>query len=329
MTNHLLTDATLIETVPLNDESVERTVHSIIQEAQNVDHKTKVSIKSYSLCLELLTSCPEQIQWLLDTIRMMDLTSLTGDETPQAIENLCQKALEPLDERLLRDLKSSGYVKTSKLNTAAVCVYKLWVETCSKFLKGHSSDVKIAAVAGFPTGKDALSSKLAEVQFIIEKGGHEVDVVIDRTQVLNQSWKQLYDDISTIRMACGLKTHLKVILAVGELQTLENIYRASMSCMLAGADFIKTSTGKEAINATLTSGVVMTTAIKEFRLRRGISVGFKPAGGIKTSKDAMEWLTLIQMILGDDWMSPNLFRFGASSLLQSVERELITILKTS
>jgi deoxyribose-phosphate aldolase len=194
------------------------------------------------------------------------------------------------------------------------------VETAARELDG--SGIPVAAVStGFPHGLSPLSIRLAEIEASVASGAEEIDIVLTRQHVLLGDWKAIYEEVSAYREACG-KAHLKTILAVGELGTLKNVYKASLVCMMAGADFIKTSTGKERVNANLPVGLVMARAIRGYGQKTGYQVGFKPAGGIGKAKQALVWLFLMKEELGNAWLEPSLFRFGASSLLGDIERQL-------
>jgi deoxyribose-phosphate aldolase len=186
----------------------------------------------------------------------------------------------------------------------------------------EGSGIPVAAVStGFPAGLSPFPLRLAEIGESVQAGAQEIDIVISRRHVLTQNWQALYDEMKAFREACG-EAHVKAILATGELGTLRNVARASMICMMAGADFIKTSTGKESVNATLPISLTMIRQIRDYQDRTGYKVGYKPAGGISKAKDALTYLTLIKEELGDRWLSPDLFRFGASSLLGDIERQL-------
>lgn len=257
-----------------------------------------------------------QAAWLLRAITCMDLTTLAGDDTPQRVRRLCAKARQPVRDDILRRLGAEDL----GITTGAVCVYHQMVETAVDALAG--SGVPVAAVStGFPHGLSPLSQKLAEIRASVEAGAAEIDIVITRQHVLTGDWDALFREVQAYREACG-EAHMKSILATGELGTLRNVYRASLVAMMAGSDFIKTSTGKESVNATLPVGLTMVRAIREYRELTGVKVGFKPAGGIRTAKDSLLWLFLMKEELGDDWLSPHLFRFGASSLLGDIERQL-------
>lgn len=257
-----------------------------------------------------------QAAWLLRAITCIDLTTLAGDDTPGNVLRLCAKARRPVRPDILEALGAADL----PIRTAAVCVYHAYVETAVRALEG--SGIPVAAVStGFPAGLSPFPQRIEEIRASVAAGAEEIDVVITRRHVLLGDWEALYDEVRAFREACG-EAHLKVILATGELGTLRNVARASLVAMMAGADFIKTSTGKESVNATLPVGLVMTRAIREYHERTGYRVGFKPAGGIRTAKQALEWLILMKEELGDEWLRPSLFRFGASSLLGDIERQL-------
>ena len=257
-----------------------------------------------------------QAAWLLRAVTLMDLTTLAGDDTPGRVRRLCAKAGQPVQPELLEQLGASSL----RIRTAAVCVYHAMVPTAVEALAG--SGIPVAAVStGFPAGLSPFPQRLAEIGASVEAGAEEIDIVITRAHVLTGDWQALYDEVRAFRAACG-DAHLKTILATGELGTLRNVARASLVCMMAGADFIKTSTGKEGVNAILPVGLVMVRAIREYLERTGHLVGFKPAGGIRTAKDSLTWLSLMKEELGPRWLRPELFRFGASSLLTDIERQL-------
>ena len=258
-----------------------------------------------------------QAAWLLRAITCIDLTTLSGDGTPGRIARLCAKARQPVRPDMLEALG----VGAEKITVGAVCVYPSRVKDAAQALKG--SGIPIASVAtGFPAGQTPLAQRLAEIEQAIEAGASEIDVVIHRTHVLTGDWQALYDEIRLFRQTCGDAAHMKTILATGDLGTLKQVYQASLVAMMAGSDFIKTSTGKESINATLEFSLVMVRAIRDYRQRTGSMVGFKPAGGIGKAKQALAWQALMKDELGDEWLMPDLFRFGASSLLTDVERQL-------
>jgi deoxyribose-phosphate aldolase len=257
-----------------------------------------------------------QVAWLLKAITCMDLTTLSGDDTDERVRRLCAKAIQPVSHNVRETLR----IQEFPVQVAAVCVYHLFVETARRALEG--TNIRIAAVStGFPTGLNAFEERLAEIRRSVAAGAHEIDVVITRAHVFGGQWQRLYDEIAAFKQACG-SAHCKVILGTGDLGTLRNVARASWVAMMAGADFIKTSTGKESVNATLPVGLVMTRAIREYSERTGRAVGFKPAGGIRTARQSLEWLTLMKEELGQDWLQPELFRFGASSMLGDIERQL-------
>ena len=257
-----------------------------------------------------------QAAWLLRAITLMDLTTLSGDDTASNVRRLCAKARNPLREDLVRALGAESLGVT----VGAICVYHQWVETAAAALEG--SGIPVAAVStGFPAGLSPFEQRLAEIPASVAAGAKEIDIVITRGHVLTGDWHALYDEVKAFRAACG-DAHLKAILATGELATLTNVARASWVAMQAGADFIKTSTGKEGVNATLPVSVTMVRQIREYEARTGFKVGYKPAGGIRTAKQALEYLLLMKEELGDRWLQPDLFRFGASSLLTDIERQL-------
>jgi deoxyribose-phosphate aldolase len=231
------------------------------------------------------------------------------------VRRLCAKAMRPLRDDIVEGLKLRDMPKVG-----AVCVYPTMVPFAVKALRG--SGIPVASVAtGFPAGLTPLPMRLAEIKYAVEEGAQEIDIVIHRAQVLQQDWTALYDEVKAMREACG-DAHMKAILATGDLKTLRNDYKASMVCMQAGADFIKTSTGKEDVNATLPVSLTMVRALRDYGELTGHAVGFKPAGGLKSAKDAMNWLILMKEELGRRWLEPDLFRFGASSMLADIERQL-------
>ena len=257
-----------------------------------------------------------QAAWLLRAVTLMDLTTLSGDDTAGRVRRLCAKARRPVRADLLEAMGASQL----PIRVGAVCVYHRWVATAVEALEG--SGIPVAAVStGFPAGLSPLEQRLDEIRASVAAGAEEIDIVITRAHVLTEDWRSLYDEVRAMREACG-DAHIKTILATGELGTLRNVARASLVCMMAGADFIKTSTGKESVNATLPVGLVMARAIRDFRERTGHLVGLKPPGGIRAAKEALDWLVLIKEELGDRWLRPDLFRFGASSLLTDIERQL-------
>jgi deoxyribose-phosphate aldolase len=242
-----------------------------------------------------------QAAWLLRAIACMDLTTLSGDDSAERVKRLCAKARRPLEDHL-------------------VCVYHAFVETAVKALEG--SGIPVAAVStGFPAGLSPLETRVEEIRRGVAAGASEIDIVITRAHVFNGEWNALYDEVAAFKEACG-PAHMKAILGTGDLLTLRNVARASWVAMMAGSDFIKTSTGKEAVNATLPVSLVMVRAIRDYAERTGMSVGYKPAGGIKTAKQSLDWLSLMKDELGRPWLEPTLFRFGASSMLADIERQL-------
>ena len=257
-----------------------------------------------------------QAAWHLRAITCIDLTTLAGDDTPGRVRRLCAKARQPVRHDVLEALG----VAHLDIRVAAVCVYHSMVATARDALAG--SPIPVCAVsAGFPAGQNPFPQRLAEIRESVAAGAGEIDIVISRAHVLTGDWRALYDEVRAFREACG-NAHLKAILATGELGTLRNVARASRVAMMAGADFIKTSTGKEKVNATLPVSLVMVRAIRDYRERTGFRVGFKPAGGIGTARLAADWLALMKEELGDAWTRPELFRIGASSLLGDLERQL-------
>ncbi|UWR15085.1 deoxyribose-phosphate aldolase [Sulfitobacter sp. M368] len=255
-----------------------------------------------------------QAAWLLRAITCIDLTTLSGDDTERRVERLCAKARQPVAPDLLNALGMKP------ITTGAVCVYHEMIPAAKRALEG--TNIPIAAVStGFPAGLSPLELRIREIEMSVEAGAAEIDIVISRRHVLTGDWQALYDEMKAFRAACG-DAHVKAILATGELGSLRNVARASLVCMMAGADFIKTSTGKESVNATLPVSLVMIRAIRDYFERTGIRVGYKPAGGISKAKDAITYLALMKEELGDRWLEPDLFRFGASSLLNDIERQL-------
>jgi len=257
-----------------------------------------------------------QAAWLLKAISLIDLTTLAGDDTEERVRRLCRKARKPIRPDLTKALE----IGELGLTTGAVCVYHEMVPAAVRALEG--TGIPVAAVStGFPAGLSPLHLRLAEIRESVSAGAQEIDIVISRRHVFNQDWQALYDEMCAFREACG-DAHVKAILATGELSTLRNVARASLICMMAGADFIKTSTGKEKINATLPVSLTMVRQIRAFEERTGYKVGYKPAGGISKAKDGLAYLALMKEELGDRWLQPDLFRFGASSLLGDIERQL-------
>ncbi len=255
-----------------------------------------------------------QAAWMLKAITMIDLTTLSGDDTEGRVRRLCAKARQPVRADILDALGMPN------ITTGAICVYHDMVKTAVDALAG--SGVPVAAVStGFPAGLSPFHLRVAEIGESVKAGASEIDIVISRRHALTGNWQALYDEMKEFRAACG-DAHVKAILATGELGSLRNVARASLVCMMAGADFIKTSTGKESVNATLPVSLVMIRAIRDYHMKTGFRVGYKPAGGISKAKDSVTYLSLIKDELGDRWLSPDMFRFGASSLLGDLERQL-------
>lgn len=257
-----------------------------------------------------------QAAWLLKAISCIDLTTLAGDDTPGRVRRLCAKAANPVRS----EIKAALGVGALPLTTGAVCVYHEMVETAVQALE--STGVPVAAVStGFPAGLAPMKTRLAEIEASVAAGAEEIDIVISRRHVLTRNWPALYEEVRAFREACG-PAHIKAILATGELGSLKQVGQASMVTMMAGADFIKTSTGMEGVNATLPVSLTMVRAIRAYHEMTGQKIGYKPAGGIGTAKDALAYLVLIKEELGRAWMDPSLFRFGASRLLGDIERQL-------
>jgi deoxyribose-phosphate aldolase len=255
-----------------------------------------------------------QAAWLVRAITCIDLTTLSGDDTPGNVSRLCAKARQPVRSDLL------AAMEIESVKVGAVCVYHNLIKTAVSALEG--SDIPIAAVStGFPAGQITMAQKVREIKASVAAGAKEIDIVISRANVLKGNWRALYNEVEAFREACG-EAHMKTILATGQLATLTNVAKASQVCMMAGADFIKTSTGMEGVNATLPVSLVMVRAIRDYYEQTGHRVGFKPAGGIRKAKEAITWLILIKEELGDEWLNNTLFRFGASGLLGDIERQL-------
>jgi deoxyribose-phosphate aldolase len=289
-------DASWVEEVRVNTSAVERRAATI---------GTRRSVKK-----------DWQAAWLLRAISCMDLTTLSGDDSAERVKRLCAKARRPLEDHLVKALG----IEELNLHVGAVCVYHAFVETAVKALEG--TGIPVAAVStGFPAGLSPLETRVQEIRRSVEAGAAEIDIVITRAHVFNGEWNALYDEVAAFKEACG-PAHMKAILGTGDLLTLRNVGRASVVAMMAGSDFIKTSTGKETVNATLPVSLVMIRAIREYAERTGMAVGFKPAGGIKTAKQALDWLSIMKDELGRPWLEPSLFRFGASSMLADIERQL-------
>ena len=257
-----------------------------------------------------------QAAWLLKALSCIDLTTLSGDDTPGRVKRLCAKARKPLRDDIVEGLG----IEKLRLTTGAICVYHEMVPTAVRELEG--TNIPVAAVAaGFPHGLSPLKQRLAEIRASVDAGAKEIDIVITRGHVLTGNWHALYDEVKAFREACG-EAHLKSILATGELATMRNVAKASMVAMMAGSDFIKTSTGKESVNANLNVSMVMLRMIREYLDQTGFKIGYKPAGGIGTAKDVMGYQFLMKEELGNEWLQPDLFRIGASSLLADIERQL-------
>ena len=255
-----------------------------------------------------------QLAWLLRCVTLIDLTTLAGDDDDENVRRLCEKAKRPIRQDLL---DAAGI---PNLTTGAVCVYPRRVTAAVKSLEG--TDIPVASVAtGFPAGQTPLEQRLEEIRFAVAAGAREIDIVISREYVLTENWEALYNETRLMREACG-EAHLKTILATGELRNYKDIYMASYICMMAGADFIKTSTGKEKVNATLPVGLVMMRAIRDYHEKTGFKVGLKPAGGISSAKAAISWVSLVMEELGEEYTHNGLFRIGASSLLGDIERQV-------
>jgi deoxyribose-phosphate aldolase len=293
--------------MPLNTDWVDQVrVNTSAVERRAASHVTRRSVKK-----------DNQAAWLLRAIACMDLTTLSGDDTPERVRRLCAKARNPLQGHVIEGLG----IQDLHLHVGAVCVYHAFVETAVKALEG--SGIPVAAVsAGFPHGLSPLAERVDEIHRSVEAGASEIDIVITRAHVFNGDWQALYDEIAAFKEACGPHAHLKTILGTGDLMTLRNVARASWVAMMAGADFIKTSTGKEPVNATLPVSLVMVRCIRDYAERTGMAVGFKPAGGIRTAKQSLDWLSLMKEELGRPWLEPSLFRFGASGMLGDIERQL-------
>ena len=257
-----------------------------------------------------------QAAWLVKALQCIDLTTLAGDDTQARVERLCAKARHPLRDDIVKALGLAA----NPPKVGAICVYPTMVSHAVKALRG--SGIPVASVAtGFPAGLTPLPLRLAEIKYAVEQGAEEIDIVLYREQVLKQDWQSLYDEVAAMREASG-SAHMKAILATGDLKTLRNVYKASMVAMQAGADFIKTSTGKEDVNATLPVSLTMVRALRDYHEHTGYQIGFKPAGGLRTAKDAMAWQILMKEELGRRWLEPDLFRIGASAMLADIERQL-------
>jgi deoxyribose-phosphate aldolase len=258
-----------------------------------------------------------QAAWLLRAVTCIDLTTLAGDDTPGRVKRLCAKAKQPIRADMLAKMGLDG----ERITVGAVCVYPSRVADAVQALQG--SNIPVASVAtGFPAGQTPLPQRIEEIEQAVEAGAKEIDVVISRYHVLTGDWNALYDELKQFRATCGDSAHMKTILATGDLGSLKQVYQASLVAMMAGTDFIKTSTGKESTNATLEVSLVMIRALRDYLDRFGYKVGFKPAGGISSAKQAMAWQSLMKEELGNEWLMNDLFRIGASSLLTDIERQL-------
>jgi deoxyribose-phosphate aldolase len=294
------------ETMPMRPELFERAEVNLSAAQRRVS----------SLAARRTVKKAWQAAWLVKAIEVIDLTTLSGDDTPGRVHRLCAKARNPLRHDLVEALG----LLPGEVRTGAVCVYPTMVSSAVKALEG--SGIPVASVAtGFPAGLTPLPQRLAEIRYAVGEGADEIDIVISRAHVLTGNWQALHDEVGLMREACG-KAHMKSILSTGDLKTLTNVYRASMVAMMAGSDFIKTSTGMEAVNATLPVSLVMVRAIRDYEEATGYKVGFKPAGGIRKAKDALDWLILMKEELSREWLEPELFRLGASALLTDIERQL-------
>ena len=312
---------------PQNEKSVaHQSTASLIPNkgmALNVDWVDEIQVntsaverRAQSLVTRRTVKKEWQAAWLLRAITCMDLTTLSGDDTQERVLRLCAKAKHPLQQHLIEQLG----IQELDIKVAAVCVYHSFVETAVAALEG--TGINVAAVStGFPAGLSPLAERVGEIRRSVEAGAQEIDIVITRAHVFGGEWQALYDEVATFKEACG-RAHMKAILGTGDLLTLRNVARASVVAMMAGADFIKTSTGKETVNATLPVGIVMARAVREYFLHTGMMVGFKPAGGIRTAKQSLDWLSMMKEELGTPWLHADLFRFGASGMLADIERQL-------
>lgn len=277
-------------------------------------NKSAVERRAASLPARRTVKKEYQAAWLLRAVSCIDLTTLSGDDTAGNVSRLCAKALNPIRKDILDAI---GF---PPITVGAVCVYHSMIEDAKKAL--GNSKLPIAAVStGFPAGKNSLENKLREIKESVEAGATEIDIVISRELVINNKWEELYNEVKLCREACG-DAHMKTILATGEIPTYTKVAKASWVSMMAGSDFIKTSTGKESVNATLSISLVMVRAIRDYFELTGQKVGYKPAGGIQKAKQALDFLILIKEELGNEWLNNQLFRFGASSLLGDIERQL-------
>ena len=314
---HSCSDSKVLATISGRDLQLNRGIPLNLDWVQEVRVNTSaVERRAQTLVTRRTVKKEWQIAWLLRSITCMDLTTLSGDDTDERVRRLCAKARQPIQQELVKQLG----IEELRIKVAAVCVYHTFVETALRALEG--SGIRVAAVStGFPAGLSPLDERVAEIRRSVDAGAHEIDVVITRAHVFGGRWQALFDEIATFKAACG-SARMKVILGTGDLLTLRNVARASVVAMMAGADFIKTSTGKEVVNATLPVGLVMTRAIREYAHETGMAVGFKPAGGIRTAKQSLEWLSLMKEELGPSWLNSELFRLGVSSMLGDIERQL-------
>jgi deoxyribose-phosphate aldolase len=314
---HLSSDARVLAAISGQDLQPNRGIPLNLDWVEEVRVNTSaVERRAQTLVTRRTVKKEWQVAWLLRAISCMDLTTLSGDDTDERVRRLCAKARRPIQREIVKQLG----IEELGIKVAAVCVYHVFVETALRALEG--SGIRVAAVStGFPAGLSPLDQRVAEIRRSVDAGAHEIDVVITRAHVFGGRWQALFDEIATFKAACG-SAHMKVILGTGDLLTLRNVARASVVAMMAGADFIKTSTGKEAVNATLPVGLVMTRAIREYAHETSMAVGFKPAGGIRTAKQSLDWLSLMKEELSPSWLNAELFRFGASSMLGDIERQL-------
>ena len=287
-------DVRLIDKLSVNRPALDRRVNSLVK---------RRSVKNET-----------QVAWLLQAVRLMDLTSLSGDDTKERIQRLCAKGITPISQDIATALS------IDKPKVAAICVYPLFLSVVKSCL-GDSGIQSAVVSAGFPAGLTAVKIRLEETRQVVFEGADEVDIVISRHLALAQNWQGLYDEIKQHRQVCQA-AKLKVILATGELGCQTTVMRVSMVAMMAGADFIKTSTGKESENATLATALTMVRAIRIYQELSGFRIGFKPAGGITSAGVALQYMVLMNEELGPEWLTPELFRFGASSLLNDIERQL-------
>ena len=307
-----MTAITVLSVFSIERGEVERDAADVSRKAQAMT--SAIERRAASLPARRSVKKTHQAAWLLKAVTCIDLTTLSGDDTARRVERLCAKARQPVAPSLLDALGMDP------ITTGAVCVYHEMIAPAVAAL--HGTGIPVAAVStGFPAGLSPLPLRIAEIEQSVDAGAQEIDIVISRRHVLSGDWDALYTEMKAFRAACG-DAHVKAILATGELGSLRNVARASLVCMMAGADFIKTSTGKESVNATLPVSLVMIRAIRDYHERTGFRIGYKPAGGISKAKDAITYLALIKEELGDRWLQPDLFRFGASSLLNDIERQL-------